>query len=132
MKRYVDAVMREGMSFVCAHCNNFWWSYARGLEKCKAGHEGRDCAGPGKFMAFPEYDGPLKGNLHKCCFVCGKEPSHTVAIPIGLGMVRNIGVCDKDREILLDFRVSKLMPVERPRHKLNKRGIQCPIILPKN
>ena len=132
MEKWVKMVMKEGVGFVCAHCDKFWWSFRRRLDKCKAFHDGKECAGPGKFMAFPEYSGPLKGKFHQYCFVCGRKPDYTLKIPIGHGLERNIGICEKDKEILIDFRFSDLMPTDRPRHNLKTRGVECPIELPKN
>lgn len=72
--RPILQVMRDGVSFTCAHCTKFWWGVDRGAEGCKARVEGKECAGPLGGLAFPEYEGPLKGNELKFCFMCGKPP----------------------------------------------------------
>jgi len=118
----IQIAVHNGVSFICANCDKYWWGQARGLDTCKAGFEGKECSGIGKFKDFPEYEGVLKGHFHQYCFVCGKKPDFLIEIPIGNGLVRNFGVCEKDRHILFDFRLSEHMPNNRPRHQVRKKG----------
>ena len=99
-------VMGEGMSFVCSHCDKFWWSYQRGLSTCKADQDGLECSSPFNNMAFPEYKGVLKNSLHKYCFVCGQPPTKVVKIKVGK-MVYNIGICEKHSKLINNVKLVK-------------------------
>ncbi len=93
----VPIVMREGVGFTCAHCERFWWGHARN-SACQAAVTGAECAGPLAGLGFPEYKGPLKGNLDKFCFVCGGSPA---AIALARGTA--IGVCKKHVKMLGEY-----------------------------
>jgi hypothetical protein len=88
------AIKQHGMSAVCAWCLKYWRARERdqkpGAWRCQAT---KPCGGPMQGMAFPEYEGPLEGNLASVCYVCGGEPDAMVEIH-GRGMV---GVC-KERK----------------------------------
>ena len=98
--------MANGVSFVCAHCDNFWWGVERGLEGCKAVEDKKDCSGPIRSKGFPEYSGPLKGYLHKFCFVCGIRATKGIMCSDG----RFSGVCNVHVDILENFSSG----IERP------------------
>jgi len=92
----VKAEMAKGVSFVCASCTHYWRAKDRGANSC-----GQKCAGPLRKQAFPMYEGPLKGNLVNCCFVCGMQPDAAVDT-MGNGLV---GVCNKHIDVLENFSV---------------------------
>ena len=85
----VRAAMANGVGFVCAHCTKFWEAKEKRMGSCQPLHGGHDCAGPLAGSAFPRYEGPLKNNLTRYCFVCGQEPSHIAEAPLGM-----TGVCE--------------------------------------
>ena len=66
-----------------------------------------DCGGPMRGMAFPYYDGPLKGQLQNRCFVCGHKPDAVAVATKGGGRV---GVCKKHLEFLSTY----TRPGEKP------------------
>jgi len=89
------AIKMHGMSAVCAWCLKYW--NARGHDdanssswQCQAT---KPCGGPMQGMAFPEYEGPMKGKLASFCYICGGPPDAAVDIG-GKGM---LGVCNKKR-----------------------------------
>lgn len=87
------AIKEQGMSAVCAWCLKYW----RAREHDGANSSSwvcqstRPCGGPMQGMAFPEYEGPMKGRLASFCYICGGVPEAAVDIG-GKGMV---GVCNK-------------------------------------
>ena len=98
--RPILKVLQAGVGFVCAHCENFWWGIDNGHDGCKAAHDRLPCSGPIRGKAFPQYDGPLKGNLGNYCFVCGRTPSaHAVARETG----GRVGVCEKHISLLESY-----------------------------
>jgi|GEM_PF-3111701 len=84
-------IKKNGISAVCAWCLKYW--NARGHDDANSSsyrcQSARPCGGPMQGMAFPEYEGPMKGHLDSFCYICGGEPDACVAIH-GKGMV---GVC---------------------------------------
>jgi len=70
----IRARMREGYTFVCATCPNLHRAKDAGLEQCFGNSGGKSCSGPLNQEAYPEYCGPLKGNMTARCFLTG-EPS---------------------------------------------------------
>jgi hypothetical protein len=102
-----SAAMATGVSFVCAHCEKFWWGVDRKLDGCKAHHEKRKCGGPIKGLAFPEYVGPLNGHLQNFCFVSG-QPSTAVFVGKHGSY---IGVTDRSIAMINEYSVDG----ERPR-----------------
>lgn len=103
--RPILKVMQDGVGFVCAHCERFWWGVDRGYGSCWAKAVGKDCSGPMGGGSFQEYEGPLKGNLCRFCFVCGKEPSGVACTKHG-----KVGVCRDHMEWLGSYS----RPNERP------------------
>jgi len=59
-------------------------------------------------MSFPEYKGPLTGQMINYCFVCGSEPSAAVEV-IADGGTR-LGICETHLPMLDTYS----RPGERP------------------
>ena len=95
--RQIPEVMKLGTSFVCAHCERFWWGVDHDHDGCQAVHDGVDCSGPLRGMCFPYYKGPLERQLSKFCFVCGSEPSANAVAKKGGG---RCGVCEGHLKLL--------------------------------
>lgn len=89
--------IKSGLSAICAHCTRYWAKQelvpaARPLEHFKPAEAGcgeHACGGPARDLAFPRYEGPLKGRLASVCFICGELPDATVEMH-GRGY---LGVC---------------------------------------
>lgn len=92
----LSKVLASGVVFVCAMCDRFWWGMANKTDGCEAAVKGNPCAGPLGRMAYPEYKGPLEGNLHSFCFICG-VPSDAGIEVLGKGIV---GVCRKHLHVI--------------------------------
>lgn len=92
----IRRLVSEGVSFVCAMCDHWWWSHGRGLAVCRAAVESRECSGPIGGLCYPEYSGPLKRNLVRFCFRCGAQSIAAVEV-FGKGMC---GVCGEHMEML--------------------------------
>jgi len=105
--RPILKVIQSGTSFVCAHCEHFWWGVDNRYEGCKAIHDHIECSGPLRGMAFPNYKGPLEGHLSKYCFVCGHTPDATAIAREGGARV---GVCTEHIKLMESFSA----PGERP------------------
>ncbi len=106
--RPILKVLQSGVSFVCAHCEHFWW----GIDNkhsggCKAVFDQVECSGPIRGLAFPHYEGPLKDQLANYCFVCGHDPD---AVAVARNGGARVGVCDKHIEVIEKFTV----PGEKP------------------
>ncbi len=84
-----------GYGFVCGNCTKLWAGLSAGHGACMAAVQGKTCAGPMKNMGFPEYEGPLKGNLVQFCFVCGKGSDYAAVTMHGM-----VGVCAKHQPLL--------------------------------
>lgn len=108
-----EKIKKSRVVFTCAHCLKFWWGVENGVEGCKAVHEKKPCGGPISGMAYPEYEGPLKGYLDRYCFVCGKK-SEMVAQADSGGLV---GVCSDHVHVLNEY--SK--PGEKPPFVTHKK-----------
>lgn len=114
----VDRMIENGLSAVCAWCENFWrvFDQHRGEEA----HCGMDCGGPASHMAFPKYRGPMEGRMLSFCFICGKDADAGVDIK-GRGA---IGVCEKhvpQLKRMLNSRVGSKPPVVREHEVLKLR-----------
>lgn len=88
-KLNVLAAMADGVGFVCASCDRYWWGKARN-SACQAAVVGEECGGPLAGLSFPEYKGALTGRLERFCFVCGSDPTAWASVR---GVM--IGVCGK-------------------------------------
>ena len=86
--------MQEGYTFTCATCVKLHLAKAKRLEGCMAAIEKKPCCGPFGEGWYPEYEGPLKGNLARFCFVCGVESDGAVGVP-GDGRMHLIGICNE-------------------------------------
>ena len=104
--RDVAGAVAKGVSFVCATCDKFWWGVQHGLDGCKASHEGKSCAGPVRGMSYPEYEGPLKGNLKRFCYATGKEPTMVMRMPDG----GEVGSTERGLEIVMSYSEGRVKP----------------------
>jgi hypothetical protein len=109
--------MANGVGFVCAHCENFWWSVDRGFTECRPAVEGRLCGGPFIGHAFPEYKGPLGKQLSSYCFVCGDKSSKVAMASKGSSAGLMVGICDKHYPMLDDVGLQG----EKPRFLSGKK-----------
>ena len=116
-KLRIVGAMQSGVGFVCAHCENFWWSADRGFTECRPAVEGRLCAGPLAGHAFPEYQGPLGQMLSSYCFVCGDRSSKVAMGSKGSSSGKMVGVCDKHFSMLEDTGLVG----EKPRFLVNDK-----------
>lgn len=82
--RDIAGAMANGVSFVCANCEHFWWGVDRKLDGCKAVHDRKECGGPIRNLAFPEYAGPLAGKLTSFCFLTGERSTCAVSTKGGI------------------------------------------------
>jgi hypothetical protein len=91
----ISARMKEGYTFICATCPNLHMAKGHGLGTCFGNMNGKTCSGPLNQQSYPEYNGPLKGNMTACCFLTG-APS------VGAVDVRGVllGVSEKAIEVL--------------------------------
>lgn len=106
-------LMKDGYSFVCAHCVKLWKAKESSFDGCGSFLiNGSECGGPLVGKVFPYYEGELKGYLVKFCFVCGEEPDAVLEVNNGF-----LGVCDEHINVLHDF--SK--PGEKPPFIMNKK-----------
>lgn len=104
--RDVAGAVATGVSFVCATCDHFWWGVERGLPHCKARAEGKDCAGPIAGLCYPQYIGPLVGNLKKFCFATGEAARYVVCTKDG----GQVGASERGMELIRHYSVGRLMP----------------------
>lgn len=84
----VVEAMANGVSAVCATCLHYWSAYDKRLDSCGQ----PKCGGPIGGGTFPSYDGPMKGVLHKFCFVCSAPSKFGIRVN---GSPRIIGACPK-------------------------------------
>jgi hypothetical protein len=82
--RDIQGAIAGGVSFVCANCEKFWWGVDRGLAQCRASYERKDCGGPITNLAYPEYEGPLNGQLVSFCFQTGNRATCVVRTAGGM------------------------------------------------
>jgi hypothetical protein len=88
--RDVGAALREGVVWVCAMCDRYWWGRERGLPYCEATARGEACCGPWGGDTYPQYQGVLAGHLAGYCFLCGAASHAGISVGGRPGMV---GVC---------------------------------------
>jgi hypothetical protein len=98
--------MANGVSFVCANCDNFWWSAERKLDGCKAHHERKSCSGPVGGFGFPLYEGPLQGHLARFCFLTGEPATAVIRTKDG----REIGATKRGIDVVQTFSKNGLRP----------------------
>jgi hypothetical protein len=91
----ISECIREGYTFICATCPHLHRAKEHGLDTCFGNLNGKTCSGPLNQQAYPEYCGPLKGNLTACCFLTGQSP-------VGAVDVRGVllGVSERAIEVL--------------------------------
>jgi hypothetical protein len=68
----------------------------------------QNCCGPVWGGYFEYYTGPLKGNLHAWCYLCGEKSTHVVSsksVP-----VEKIGVCATCAEKLKKYTAKETKP----------------------
>jgi len=105
----VKQALEEGYTFACATCTRLHEAKARKLPGCMAMHRNKECVGPFGNNDYPEYAGPLEGNLAAFCFVCGDKSDGAVAVK--KPNAKLIGVCSKHMGRLADVGP----PGERPK-----------------
>jgi hypothetical protein len=88
--RDVASARAEGVTWVCAMCEGFWWGRERGLPYCEATARGEACCGPWGGGTYPQYAGPLQGHLGGYCFLCGAASDALVLVGDQPG---GVGVC---------------------------------------
>ena len=106
----VKQALIEGFTFACATCTRLHEAMARKLEGCMALHMKRACVGPFGGGSYPEYKGPLEGQLANYCFVCGSKSDGAVGVREKSGL-KLIGVCSGHMDRLTDTGP----PGERPK-----------------
>lgn len=104
--RDVAGAVATGVSFVCATCDHFWWGVERGLPNCKAHAEQVRCGGPVAGLAYPQYSGPLKGNLRQFCFATGVTAKFVICTKDG----GEVGASDRGMELVQTYSVGGLRP----------------------
>jgi hypothetical protein len=106
----VKQAILEGYTFTCATCTRLHQARAKKLDGCMAKHLNKPCFGPFGGGFYPEYKGPLEGQLANYCFVCGDKSDGAAGIrtPDGLKLV---GVCESHMKRLEDTGP----PGERPK-----------------
>src|SRR5580704_18062553 len=87
--------IEDGLSAVCAMCENFWSAQEKGLSGC-----GQRCGGPMAGGAFDKYRGPVT-DFSKFCFVCGSKATHAVR---ATGNVRVLGCCATHIDTVKQFK----------------------------
>ncbi len=81
------AEIEQGLAAVCAYCERYHNSQRGDEVMC-----GQLCGGPEKRKAFPQYKGPLEGNISVICYLCGNEADTMVNIGGKmLGVCRRMG-----------------------------------------
>ena len=111
----VSLAMATGLSAVCATCEKYWEARDKEVpdNRCMATS---GCGSPLAGDDFHEYSGPLKGALHKQCFVCGGPPA--VVVQVGRS-IKDIGIC-RDHVVMFE----KVEAVQRPQpQSKNFRGV---------
>jgi hypothetical protein len=98
----VAVAVNDGLSIVCAMCENFWSAHDAGLSSC-----GKKCGGPMSGGAFDKYKGPIV-DFSSFCFVCGDSATHGIR---AVGNVRILGCCDKHVDTVKQWKVTDLPPV---------------------
>jgi len=100
----------NGVCFLCAMCKHWHEGVELGLKddmlepRCSV----QGCCGPVWGGNFAQYAGPLKGNLHSWCYLCGQKSTH-VAVP-NMAQMEKIGVCSACAEKLKIFTAKETRP----------------------
>ena len=108
----VEMLVKDGVSFVCAMCNQLHEAISRGTcdKGCIVAQTGGRCGGPLMGMSFPDYSGPLRDGvasyMHNFCFVCGAKPQGIVRLKSG----DMYGLCNDHRGIFTFSEGSKRPP----------------------
>lgn len=91
----VQLAVLNGLSIVCATCENYWKARDVGLEgdQCLAK---TPCGSPIAGDVFHEYIGPMTA-FDRWCFACGAEAAFALRVK---SMVRVIGCCAKHIELV--------------------------------
>ena len=97
----VKEAMAEGYTFACATCTRLHIAKAKKLDGCMAAHLKLDCVGPFGNGHYPEYQGPLTGQLANFCFVCGDKSDGAAGVKRD-GKLHLVGICNTHMERLAD------------------------------
>ncbi len=120
----VEALVRSGLSAVCATCSKYWEGRERGLPEPRCTSV-KGCGSPMAGDDFSEYDGPLR-ELDQWCFVCARPSRYGVRIK---NRARVIGVCEAHAKLL-----SSLKPEQVPAGEttlVGADGRPVPTVVPK-
>lgn len=90
--------MKQGVSFVCAHCQWYWVARDRFVRGAQCASPG-PCGGPLSGREFPHYLGVLS-EWSNLCFVCGAAPSLWVK---PLSGSRLFGLCAAHKPYLTEL-----------------------------
>lgn len=96
----VHLAIADGLSGICAMCENFWEAANKGLGSC-----GQRCGGPISGGAFDKYRGPII-DFSNFCFVCLNQATHAVRTK---NNPRVLGCCKQHIEI-----IAKYKPADKP------------------
>lgn len=95
----VEAVVKSGLSAVCATCRRYWEGRERGLPEPRCTSVS-GCGSPLAGGDFHEYDGPIS-EFDRWCFVCSADAKYGVRAK---GKKRLFGVCDAHVRLLHDLK----------------------------
>lgn len=85
----VAMAMASGLSAVCATCRKYWEARDLGIPGDACTTKVR-CGSPMAGDTFSDYDGPLKGSLHRWCFVCAGKAQFGIQVN---GRPTTVGAC---------------------------------------
>lgn len=97
----IAALRARGVGYICCMCERMHHGMDKGLDRCTGSLE---CRGPIGNGDFPEYQGPLTGDMMaNACFVCG-GPARLRLEPKSVGLVRTLGLCESDAGLLKELK----------------------------
>lgn len=96
--------------FLCAMCEHWHEGVDLGLKDDM--HEPRcsvqGCCGPVWGGSFEKYAGPLKGNVHAWCYLCGQKSTHVAAPKTAQG--QKVGLCSECAKKIKVFTAKETRP----------------------
>lgn len=105
----VEAVVRSGLSMVCATCRKYWEGRERGLPEPRCTSK-TGCGSPLAGGDFHEYEGPIT-EFDRWCFVCAGEAKYGVR---ARDKRRLFGVCKEHVRLLHDLKPVNNVEVADP------------------